>query len=42
MTDRIDADEFAVQATDPQCQIETEAGAFLADLCDSAGVDTQS
>ncbi|MGW6145138.1 hypothetical protein [Streptomyces sp. NPDC055140] len=42
LADGIDADQFAMQAADPHCQIETEAEAFLADLSDRAGVDTQA
>ncbi|MGW5434565.1 hypothetical protein ACWET9_46905 [Streptomyces sp. NPDC004059] len=42
MADGIEADQFAVQAANPQREIETEAGTFLADFSDSAGVDTQS
>ncbi|MFE2737910.1 hypothetical protein [Streptomyces sp. NPDC059349] len=42
LADGIDADQFAMQAADPHCQIETEAEAFLAGLSDRAGVDTQA
>ncbi|MFI9824613.1 hypothetical protein ACIHFC_29795 [Streptomyces sp. NPDC052013] len=41
MADRIEADQVTVQAADPKCEVETEAGTLVAYFRDRAGIDPQ-